>query len=131
MTELNTAELRRSALTLAGGIAGVFGLILPLLFHRSLPAWPWMLATVLVASALLCPERLRPIFRWWMAFAHVLGRVNSVVLLSVVFIAVVSPIGMILRLFGYDPLCGKRSDSVSSYRKSSAVPCREQMEKPY
>jgi len=43
---------------------------------------------------------LKPIYLMWMIFATVLGWIMTRVILSVLFYAILTPIGLILRLFG-------------------------------
>ena len=50
----------------------------------------------------------------WMAFGHVLGWINSRIILGVVFFVVVTPIGLIMRLFGKD-LLRMRTPKSSTY----------------
>jgi saxitoxin biosynthesis operon SxtJ-like protein len=52
----------------------------------------------------LAPSALAPIYRAWMKFAEALGWVNTRVLLILIFYLVVTPIGLIMRLFGRSPL---------------------------
>ena len=40
------------------------------------------------------------LYQWWMAFAHAFGRVNSVIILSVLFIVLVGPYALLSRLAG-------------------------------
>jgi hypothetical protein len=76
------------------------------------PLWPlhapnvWWLggAGAWMAFALICPRLLAPLRKGWMAFGHVLGWINSRIILGVVFFVVVTPIGLIMRLFGKDIL---------------------------
>ncbi|MEO8585733.1 MAG: SxtJ family membrane protein, partial [Acidobacteriota bacterium] len=54
---------------------------------------------VAVAAALLGGPH-----RGWLAFAHVLGRVNTAIFLFLTFFLVLAPLGIVLRLFGRDEL---------------------------
>ena len=58
----------------------------------------------LLATAWVCPSVLRDPSRWWMRFAHALGWVNSRALLSIFFFVIITPIGVVMRLAGWDPL---------------------------
>jgi hypothetical protein len=129
--ELNISGLRRFALTTAGLMAGLFGMVMPMHYHRHWPFWPWIVALVLVVWGVFFPARLRMLYLGWMKLALFLGRVNSLLLLTIVFICFISPIGVLMRLFGYDPLRLKHQTQVSSYRKVSVLPIHNHMEKPY
>ncbi len=83
------------------------------------PLWPprtpdlyWLLgAGAWLTVALVYPKGLAPLYRAWMAFGHVLGWINTRVILGLVFFVVVTPIGLIMRLLGKDPLRLCRSAS--------------------
>ena len=59
---------------------------------------------------------LTPLNKAWMRFGLALGWVNSRIILGLVFIIVLQPIALIMRMFGYDPLRKKR-DNKRSYRE--------------
>jgi Saxitoxin biosynthesis operon protein SxtJ len=63
---------------------------------------------VLVIAALVRPASLAPVAKQWNRFGHLLGMVNSRVLLTAMFVLVVVPVGALGRLFGSDPL-GRRA----------------------
>ena len=63
---------------------------------------------VLIVAALLRPTSLAPLARQWNRVGHLLGAVNSRVLLTAMFVLVVVPVGALGRLFGSDPL-GRRA----------------------
>jgi cytochrome b len=46
----------------------------------------------------------RSVARGWMAFAHVLGRVNSAILLTVVYVLMILPMRLLWGIFHKDPL---------------------------
>ena len=62
------------------------------------------LALALSLLALISPSWTERFNRGWMALAAGLGFVNSRVLLSLMYYLVVTPIGVVLRLAGHDPL---------------------------
>jgi hypothetical protein len=59
---------------------------------------------VLVVLAALRPSLLAWPSAWWWRFARALGYVNARVLLTVVFVIVLVPLGLVRRLAGNDPL---------------------------
>ena len=58
----------------------------------------------LLAVGMCFPKLLSWPARIWFGFSEILGRVVSMLLLSLVFFLVVTPVGWIRRLFGYDPM---------------------------
>lgn len=69
------------------------------------------IAAVLVLLALIAPAVLRPVYRGWMLLGEALGWINTRIILTVVFFLVVTPIGLLLRLFGRSPMAARGGDS--------------------
>jgi hypothetical protein len=128
---LDPHGLRKFALTTAGLLAGIFGVALPWLFDAAWPLWPWMAAAVLTFWGLLHPASLRPVYRGWMKAAIVLGKGNNLILFSVVYLFILSPVGMLMRWLGYDPLQRRYGTHARSYRKPAPPRLPDHMEKPY
>lgn len=59
--------------------------------------------------ALLCPPAAAPLYRVWMAVGRAMGFVTSRVALVLIYYAVLTPVGWILRLQGRDPLNLKKA----------------------
>ena len=55
-----------------------------------------------------------PVYRGWMRFAHVLGIVNTTLLLTIVFVLVVVPIRIVWLIIRKDPL-RIRSTGIASH----------------
>ena len=47
---------------------------------------------------------LSKIWSGWKRFAHILGRVNTEIILFIFYYLIFTPFGAVLKLFGYDPL---------------------------
>src|SRR4051812_10489609 len=96
------AELRKFGLTVGGAFA-VFGVISWWRGHEIPPRVLWVLAVLLIVPGALFPSVLGPVQRGWMAFATLLGHVNTRIILTVLFYLVLTPVGFVMRLFR-DPL---------------------------
>jgi hypothetical protein len=129
--ELDRSGLRRFALKMGGVIAALFGLVLPWLFSFKYPLWPWIVAGVLSAWGLVAPGTLGPVYHAWMRIGIAIGWFNSKVILGVLFYTLILPAGLIMRLFGKDPMRRKLRTSDSTYRVPSKNPAREHLERPY
>jgi hypothetical protein len=62
------------------------------------------LGVVLLLAGLVVPTRLGPVERGWMAFAERLSRFTTPILMSIIFFLVLTPVGLIARLAGHQPL---------------------------
>lgn len=124
-------ELRNFGLVFAGGLIVFFGLLLPWLFERPWPWWPWLGAGAFAGTGLLLPGLLRPVYYLWMKLGQVLGWINTRIILGMVFFIVFAPIALLLRLLGKDPLHRKREAAAQTYRVTSEKLSRERLEKPF
>ena len=63
---------------------------------------------------------LKLLYRGWMKLAHVLGWVNTRIILSLVYFLIVTPLALIFKVIGKDPMCRKfdEQDSYWIKRKS-------------
>jgi saxitoxin biosynthesis operon SxtJ-like protein len=102
-----------------GAGAILLALALWLRFHgRPTP----LVAGLLILSALflllgaLAPTWLSPVFRGWMAFGGFLGRMNTALILTLTFLLILTPLGLIMRLFKRDPMA-RRIEGATYWRK--------------
>ena len=72
--------------------------------------------TALVLLGLALPRALVLPNKAWMALAEALAFVSTRIILAVVFFGIVTPIGLVKRLFGWDPL-SRRAAPADSYWK--------------
>ncbi|HMB93369.1 MAG TPA: SxtJ family membrane protein [Rhodothermales bacterium] len=95
--------------------------------------WLGGIGGALVVLGSMVPVLLRPLYRVWMALAIVLGFVMTRVLLTLVFFLLITPIGLVRRLFGKDPLRQKPDADATSYwiPKTYDDPSKERLEKYY
>jgi hypothetical protein len=129
--DLDRKGLRDFALTTGGIIAGLFGVLLPWLFERGLPIWPWIVGGVLIAWGLIAPMSLRPLYRGWMRFGLLLNKVMSPLIMSLVFFLIITPLGLIRRMAGHDEIPKGRDRSAETYRKPSKKTEPEDLERPF
>jgi hypothetical protein len=103
---------RRSAIT----VAVVLAVLAAWQAYRGHPIRRDLFALVslgLVVVAVI-PSAARLFHRLWMGLAHVLGTVNSTVVLSILYFVVITPIGRLVRWTGHDPLT-RRGPRAASY----------------
>ena len=128
--ELDRQGLRQFALVTSAVVVGLFGLLLPWLFGIAWPTWPWILAIVLVALGLAVPMALQPVYKVWMTFGLLLSKITTPIIMGLVFFLVITPTGLIRRLFTTDPMARDFDDS-QSYRVPSQKPVADNMERPF
>lgn len=75
----------------------------------------WAAGAVVTVAYAAVPSLRRPTFVGWSRATHPVAVMVSHVLLTVVFVVLVTPIGVLLRLFGRDPLDRRADPSTPSY----------------
>lgn len=89
--------------------------IYPLINGQSVRLWAIVIAGSFLTLAFLFPKALEPANRLWMKFGELLHKIVSPVALGIVFYLTVLPTGLLLKLFGKDPLRLRFDSSVDSY----------------
>ncbi len=97
-------ELRVFSMLLIG-----FGIVVAAVLYRRLesstPASLTLLGTGMVGLVgLVGPSLVRPVYVVWMALAFPIGWTVSHIMMLAVFYLVLTPIGLVMRLCGHDPL---------------------------
>jgi len=128
--ELDRKGLREFALVTSGVIVGLFGLALPWLFDLGWPTWPWILAAVLSVVGFAAPMALRPVYKTWMRFGLILSRITTPIIMGLVFFLMITPIGLIRRMFASDAMARNFHDG-ESYRVLREKPPAKNMERPF
>jgi len=100
---LSAKELRRFGFTVSIPLALLGGVGL-WRGHVVLPVVLCGLSILLTTLAVVAPSLLGPVHRVWMQVANALGWFNTRVLLGLVYFAVMTPTGVVMRLVGKDPL---------------------------
>lgn len=113
--EITRKQLRYFGL-LVGGIFALIGLWPMLIYRMDLRWWAVTIAALLVIPALVLPRSLSWVYKWWMALGHVLGWVNTRIILGLIFYGLVTPIGFVRRWLGKDPMGKKIRADLTSYR---------------
>lgn len=84
------------------GLALVFIALLTALFGSF--SWSIPVATALTLLLMIWPRAFAPFGVFWFGLSHALGMVMSKILLSIVFYALVLPIGLVRRMMGADSM---------------------------
>jgi hypothetical protein len=113
--------------------AVVFALVGGYVWWRGGSAHPWWLGlsglTLLVTLAR--PSLLAGLNRAWMKLAELLSKVVSPVVLGLMFYAVLTPVGIAMRLFGRDAMKRKVDPRAPSYWEDRTPPGPDPSSLPY
>ena len=115
-------------------VGGIFALIgfWPLIFRgEDSRWWAMVVAGCLLVPAVVFPRSLVWVYRGWMAVGHIMGWINTRIILGMVFYIIVTPIGMFRRWLGRDPMgCQLRPD-LDSYRVTRKLRPASHLTKQY
>jgi len=94
----------------------------------------WFLgAIVLLVIDMTWPTLYTWVAKGWLGFSHLLGTVMSKIILSLIFFVVVTPLALLRRAFGHDPMAlrkwKKGTGSVFETRDHTYNP--EEIEQPF
>ena len=108
MIEVKQTFSRKELLWFGPLFALFTGLICWVLWRCGVPAMPLTLlaiaALIVIIVYYLFPALQRPFYRGWMFSVMPIGWVISHLLLSIIYYLLLTPIGIIMRLVGYDPM---------------------------
>ena len=108
-------------------------LILLIIEYVKRPGWLTLCTMAVLVLTMTYPAALKPLGRIWFGFSHILGTIVSKIILSLVFFLIVTPIGLVRRISGADPmrnkLWKKGDDSVLVTRDH--LYSSEDIQKPY
>ena len=111
--EITSKQLRSFGFMVGGIFAAIA--IWPLIVRDGVPRWR-ALVLALILPAAIFPGSLAWPHRGWMWIGHVLGWINTRIILGFVFYLVVTPTGLFRRWLGKDPMGQKLRPDLNSYR---------------
>ncbi len=112
---------------LVGGLLVALGILLVYRSYGKEGETVGLIGTILVLTGIFCPPFLRRLYQIWMGLALILGLVMGSVLLSVVYIGVLTPIAFVRRTFAKST----PAHSASYWIPSSTEWKKESLEQPF
>ena len=100
---LTAGQGRRFGLTVGGAFL-VFAGIAWWRGHPTLTTVLGGLGSVLALAGLVIPTYLGPVERAWMKLAHYISKVTTPIVMGVMYLLVLTPVGLLRRTFGGNPL---------------------------
>lgn len=129
-TKVPPQQLRSFGL-LMGGVFTLIGLWPLVIRQEGIHLWAIVLASLFTVGALLQPGWLRPLYTGWMKVGHILGFVNTRIILGLGYFLVFTPIGLIRRILGKDSLNRRFESQRSTYRAPRQARLGEHMKKQF
>lgn len=94
---------------------GAIGLIQFLKGNEPTNFWFWGAAALILLTTLAVPVFIKPIYRVAIFIAHILGWINTRIILGLIYYLLFTPIGLIMKVVGKDPLHRKFDKQATSY----------------
>ncbi len=121
-----TKDLRQFGL-LVGGVFAVIGLWPLVSRSEPLHLWAMILGSLLIVLGAVVPQSLKQVHHGWMKIGHVLGAINTKIILGIIYYGLITPMGLVMRLMGKDPLHRTLAKEVTTYRVVRAPRPRQHM----
>ena len=101
----------------------------PLINSQSIRLWALGIASIFLVLGIINSKILTPVKKSWIKFGEILGLIIAPMVMALVYFIFLTPISLILRLFGKDLLGIKFDKNIDSYwikRKKNLGPMRKQ-----
>ena len=115
-SNISKKQLFEFGLLIGFGFPLIIGWIITLISGHSFRYWSLWVSCPSIILAILKPTLLFYPYKAWMLLGIGLGWINSRIILTVVYLIVLQPIALIMKIFGYDPL-RKKKTTKSTYRE--------------
>ena len=76
----------------------------PILSGSNFRLWSFIIAVIFFTFAFLKPIIFKPLNKAWIKFGEILGSIIAPIIMALVYFIVLTPISLIVRLFGKDLL---------------------------
>lgn len=113
--DLSKSNLRKFAFTMAVCLLMIGSVIF--LKHKGINKALFVATLFFLSAGIFIPGCLRVIYIPWMRLAEILGYVVSRLILSLIFLLILTPIGIILKIAGKDLLDRKFGNSSTYWKK--------------
>ena len=115
-SSISKKQLREFGLLIGIGFPVIIGWIIPSISGHLFRFWSLWIGIPSFILGILRPRLLFYPYKVWMLLGFVLGWINSRLILALVFLLVLQPISLIMKIFGYDPL-KKKKNNVLTFRE--------------
>jgi hypothetical protein len=116
--ELKELDISKKSLRKFGIVIGLILISITIIFFWNSVSWKVMLLTVggiLLLNGIFIPKNLKDIYKVWMGFAFGLGWIVSRIILTILFVFILTPLGLLAKLFGKEFLDLNFNKEKSSY----------------
>ena len=114
---ISKKQLREFGFLIGFGFPILIGWIIPAIGGHLFRTWTLWISIPSLIIGILKPRLLFYPYKGWMELGLALGWINSRIILGLVYLIILQPIALTMKIFGYDPL-RKRKNNGFSYREN-------------
>ena len=114
---ISKKQLREYGFLIGFGFPIIIGWLIPFINGDFFRVWTLFISIPFLIIGILKPSLLFYPYKTWMLIGVALGWVNSRIILGLIFLFVLLPISLIMKIFGYDPLRKKNKGNEISFRE--------------
>jgi len=129
--EATNRDYRKFGILVGLILAGIFGFLIPYIKRNEVNVWLLGIGLTLFVAGLVFPAILKYPYILWMRIGELLGWINTRIILGIIFYVLITPIGLLKKIFGTDSMRRKLSKELVTYRVPSEVRNPKDMEKPF
>ena len=89
----------------------------PLFNEENVRIWSVVIAIIFLTLALIKPDILNPLTKLWINFGELIGKFISPIVIGLIYFVILTPIGLLMRIFNKDLLNLKFSKKNSYWIK--------------
>jgi hypothetical protein len=86
-----------------------------------------IIASLLIVLGAVVPQSLKQVHYGWMKIGHVLGSINTKIILGIIYYLLITPMGLVMRLMGKDSMHRTFAQDAATYRVIRAPRPRQHM----
>lgn len=125
-------DTKKSQAIVLGLVTGLLVIYFYLSVYRGKDAEGLLIATVGIAVLSVLFGKAAYYIAWvWMKFGLLLGKINGTILLTLVYMLVVTPIAWLKRLFGANTNFREKAESSSAFSKRNKTFSKEDIQLPW
>ena len=114
---ISKKQLREYGFLIGFGFPIIIGWLIPFINGDFFRVWTLFISIPFLIIGILKPSLLFYPYKTWMLIGVALGWINSRIILGLIFLFVLLPISLIMKIFGYDPLRKKNKGNEISFRE--------------
>ena len=115
---ISKKQLREYGFLIGFGFPIIIGWLIPFINGHFFRVWTLFISIPFLITGIFKPRLLFYPYKIWSVIGVALGWINSRIILGLIFLLVLQPISLIMKIFGYDPLRKKNKGNEKSFRES-------------